>query len=72
MKVTAILPDDLISDVKKLTGGKNITESIEKALSEWLKVAKLKKLNQKLENNPLSFADDFTADKVRKINRSRK
>ena len=72
MKVTAILPDDLVADVKKLTGGKNITDSLEKALSEWLKLAKLKKLNQKLESHPLSFTEGFTADKVRKINRSRK
>ena len=72
MKVTAILPDELISDVRKLSGGKNITDSLEKALSEWIKLAKLKKLNKKLDHNPLSFSDDFSAEKVRKLNRSRK
>lgn len=72
MKVTAILPDELISDVKELTGGKNITDSIEKALSEWIKLAKLKKLNQMVMNSPLVFSDGFTAEKVRKMNRSRK
>ncbi|MCB1192525.1 MAG: DUF2191 domain-containing protein [Leptospiraceae bacterium] len=72
MKVTAILPDELISDVRELTGGKNITDSIEKALLEWIKIAKLKKLNQILQNNPLAFSEGFSAEKVRKINRSRK
>ena len=72
MKVTAIFPDELISDVRELTGGKNITDSIEKALLEWIKIAKLKKLNQILQNNPLAFSEGFSAEKVRKINRSRK
>jgi hypothetical protein len=72
MKVTAILPDDLISDVKHLTGGKNITDSLEKALSEWIKIAKLKQLNKKLEQNPLTFSKEFTAERVRKLNRERK
>ncbi|MCR1795844.1 DUF2191 domain-containing protein, partial [Leptospira sp. id769339] len=36
MKVTAILPDDLIAEVQKYSGGKNITDSLQKALSEWL------------------------------------
>ncbi len=73
MKVTAILPDELIFDVKELTGGKTITESIEKALIEWIKLAKLKKMNQTLEHgSPLSFVDGFSAEKVRKINRREK
>ncbi|MDX1959490.1 MAG: DUF2191 domain-containing protein [Leptospiraceae bacterium] len=72
MKVTAILSDDLISDVKRLTGGKNITDSLEKALTEWIKITKLKKLNMNLKDNPLSFSKGFTAEKVRKINRVRK
>lgn len=69
MKVTAILPDELIADVRELTGGKNITESIEKALTEWIKLAKLKRLNARVSEKPLSFSEEFSAEKVRKINR---
>jgi len=69
MKVTAILPDELIDEVRKFTEGKNITDSIQKALTEWVKIAKVKKLNEKLKNNPLEFKNDFSAEKVRKINR---
>ncbi|HMV44173.1 MAG TPA: DUF2191 domain-containing protein [Leptospiraceae bacterium] len=72
MKVTAILPDQLINDVKEFSGGKNITESIEKALSEWIKLAKLKRLNKTIQEKPLSFRDGFSAEKVRKLNRSNK
>ncbi|GBF44615.1 hypothetical protein LPTSP2_39180 [Leptospira ellinghausenii] len=69
MKVTAILPDDLITEVQKYTEGKNITDSLQKALSEWVKLAKIKKLNEKLRKKPLEFSSNFSAEKVRKINR---
>jgi len=69
MKVTAILPDDLITDVQKYTQGKNITDSLQKALSEWVKLAKVKKLNEKLRKKPLHFSDEFTAEKVRNLSR---
>ena len=68
MKVTAILPDELISDVQELSGGKNITDSLHKALAEWIKVAKLKKLNERIEKHPLEFKSGFSANKIRNIN----
>ncbi|GAG78241.1 unnamed protein product [marine sediment metagenome] len=36
MKVTAIISDNLISEVKKYAKGKNLTESLTIALKEWL------------------------------------
>jgi hypothetical protein len=69
MKVTAILPDDLVADVQKYSGGKNITDSLSLALTEWLRLAKVRKLNQKLEKNPLKFQEGFSAQKVRALNR---
>lgn len=35
MKVTALIPDELIEKVKAKSGGKNITESLIIALNEW-------------------------------------
>ncbi len=67
MKVTAILPDKLISEVKQLSHGKNITESIKIALDEWIKIQNLKKLNKQIKNNPLEF--NYTANELRNINR---
>jgi hypothetical protein len=69
MKVTAILPEELVAEVQKYSGGKNITESLHKALLEWLNYTKIKELNSQLEVSPLSFEKDFSADSVRKINR---
>lgn len=72
MKVTALMDDQLIDDVRVFSGGKNITESMVIALTEWLKIQKLKRLNHELESTPLRFADGFTADKARKLNRRHK
>ena len=67
MKVTAILPDDLIDEVKSLSHGKNITDSLKIALNEWVKIQSLKKLNNEVVSNPLIF--EYTAEEIRSINR---
>lgn len=36
MKVTALIPDNIIEDVTRFTGGKNTTDSLIKALEDWL------------------------------------
>ena len=65
MKVTAIIPDDIIQDVKKYTGGKNITDSLIKALNDWLYRQRINHLNNDLKQNPVQFRDDFTAEELR-------
>ena len=67
MKVTAILPDDLIDEVKFLSHGKNITDSLKIALNECVKIQSLKKLNNEVVSNPLIF--EYTAEEIRSINR---
>lgn len=68
MKITAILPDDIVRDVKEFTGGKNITDSLVKALKDWLYMKRLEKLNRQLSDNPVEFDEDFSAEKIRKSN----
>lgn len=70
MKVTAFIPDNLISEVKTLSSGKNITESLIIALEEWISIKKLKTLNSKVKRSPLSFRQGFSASKIRKVNRT--
>jgi hypothetical protein len=60
MKVTAIIPDDLIKEVRELTKGKNITDSLLIALREWSATEKIKQLKQKVQERPLTFKDGFT------------
>lgn len=71
MKVTALIPDELIEKVKAKSGGKNITESLIIALNEYLNEKKVDDLIDKVNEEPLVWNDDFTANRIRKINRSR-
>jgi hypothetical protein len=69
MKITALIPDKLVQDVKKLANGKNLTESLTIALREWTAQQKIKRLNTRIAKKPLSFYKDFSAAKIRSINR---
>lgn len=69
MKVTALLPDDIIQEVKKISGGKNITDSILIALRDYIARQKIRKAIQKVKEKPLQFKDGFTAEKIRSLNR---
>lgn len=71
MKVTALIDDKLIDDVKKLSGGKNITESIVIALKYYLDAKNIDKVIYKIEEEPFVFHDEFTAYGIRKSNRDR-
>ena len=65
MKVTALIPDDIIKDVQEYTEGKNITDSLIKALSDWLYIKRIQKLNREVRKKPLQFADGFNAETLR-------
>jgi hypothetical protein len=65
MKVTAIIPDDIINDVQEYTEGRNITDSLIKALSDWLYIKRIQKLNSEVRKKPLRFADGFDAETLR-------
>lgn len=67
MKVTAIIPDEIIKDVQSYTQGKNITDSLIKALQDWLYKKRIEKLNREIGKKPLQFADGFSAEKIRKL-----
>ena len=69
MKVTAIIPDEIIRDVKKFTEGKNITDSLIKALNDWLYQKRIENLNERLSRDPVKFREGFSAESVRKLNK---
>ena len=65
MKVTAIIPDDILKDVQQFSEGKNITDSLVKALNDWLYIKRIQKLNEELKKYPLEFNNGFTAESIR-------
>jgi len=69
MKVTALIPDGLIEEVKKLTGASTITESIIIALQDFASRQRLTRTIQKIRRQPLSFRQDYSATRIRKLRR---
>ncbi len=68
MKVTAIIPDEILTDVQQYTEGRNLTDSLIKALTDWLYIKRIQKLNQEIKNEPLKFSDGFSAENIRNLN----
>lgn len=69
MKVTALIPDDLLAEVRKLAPGKTLTESLTSALRERTALQKLRKAQQKIKRNPLTRSEGFSADQAKAVNR---
>lgn len=69
MKVTAIVPDEVITDIQEYTEGKNITDSLIRALSDWLYIKRIQKLNNDIKKEPLQFADGFNAELIRNLSK---
>jgi hypothetical protein len=69
MKVTAILPDDLVDSVRKIANGSNITESLISALREWVSHRRLSQLSANIKRKPVRFAGEDIANKLRALNR---
>jgi hypothetical protein len=69
MKVTAILPNRLVEEVRSLAGGRNLTESLILALQEWSNLQRVKELNRQISERPLAFKPGFSAAAIRKLNR---
>lgn len=59
MKVTALIPDELVEQVRKISGGKNIIESLTIALKAYVKTHTMEKLYDEIEANPMVFMEDF-------------
>jgi hypothetical protein len=70
MKVTALIPDELVKEVKELTSGKNLTESLITALRDWTRIQKLQSLRKKIKKTPLQFTRGFSAESIRNLNRT--
>lgn len=71
MKVTALIPDTLIRDVRKLAPGDTLTDSLVRVLNEWTAWQKSLRIAEKVRKAPLSFTIEARSGKLRERNRSR-
>ena len=67
MKVTAIIADDLVNNVKAYTRSSTVTEAITIALKDWVDIYNIKELNKKIRKDPIEIKN---GQSLRKINRS--
>jgi len=67
MKVTAIIADDLVNNVKAYSRSSTVTEAITIALKDWLDIYNIKELNKKISQNPIHINN---CQQIREINRS--
>jgi len=66
MKVTAMIADDLISDVKQYTRSSTVTEAITIALKDWVDIYNIKELNKQIKQTPIYIND---GQSIRELNR---
>ena len=66
MKVTAMIADDLISNVKQYTRSSTVTEAITIALKDWVDIYNIKELNKQIKQTPIYIEDGRN---IREINR---
>ena len=69
MKVTALIPDELIDSVRGIAGSKNTTEALITALREWVSIKEMGKLRARIVKKPLKFSSQEVATEIRKLNR---
>lgn len=67
MKVTAIIPDDLIAEAMELSKAETITETLKIALHTYIRSQKIKALGGMILSEPLEFK--YTAQELRELNR---
>ena len=67
MKVTALIPDELIKEAKAMSKARNITEAVIIALNTYISIQKLKAMGESIDSNPLKFK--YTAEGIRNLNR---
>ena len=71
MKVTTLIPDLLVREVRELAQGKTLTDSLLLALREWTSTKKSLRVAEKIRQKPLSFSPEALSGKIRRINRDR-
>jgi len=66
IKVTAIIADNLINDVKEYTNSSTVTEAITIALKDWIDIYNIRELNKKISQNPIYINN---GNQIRETNR---
>jgi hypothetical protein len=67
MKVTAIIPDELIAEAMELSNSETMTDTLKIALTNYIRSQKIQKLGATFLNKSLKFKYSF--QELRELNR---
>ena len=67
MKVTAIIPKELIDEAMELSKAETITETLKVALVSYIRSQKVKQIGATILSEPLEFK--YSAQELRDLNR---
>ena len=68
MKVTALLPDEMIREAMELSETSTVTDALKTALIQYISTEKIKRASASIAAEPLTFY--YTAEELRSKNQS--
>ena len=68
-KVTAMIPDAVLAELKAHAPARTLTESLIKALEDWISTCKLRDLNAEVRKTAFEFIEGYNAENIRELNR---
>ena len=68
MKVTALLPEEMIREAMELSGTSTVTDALKTALTHYISIEKIKRASESIAAEPLEFY--YTAEVLRSKNQS--
>jgi hypothetical protein len=68
MKVTALIPDEMIREAMELSNTSTVTDALKTALTHYISIEKIKRASENMVTEPLEFY--YTAAELRSKNQS--
>ncbi|SDA71194.1 hypothetical protein SAMN03080617_01853 [Algoriphagus alkaliphilus] len=68
MKITALIPEEMIKEAMELSRAATITDALKTALAQYIAIEKIKRASESLVSEPLEFY--YTAEQLRSKNQS--
>lgn len=68
MKITALLPEEMIKEAMELSRAATITDALKTALVHYISIEKIKRASESIVSEPLEFY--YSAEELRSKNQS--
>ena len=68
MKITALIPDEMIREAMEFSETTTVTDALKTALAHYISIEKIKRASESIVSEPLEFY--YTAEELRSKNQS--